>query len=123
MIIAEELWVLDRVERDLAVDTITNVWATVTGWFDAYVWGATLALLLLLVGDHVPTLGPQTNENLTAAPLDHDVAEGRQMKAIVFTGMLLVLPCVAILASSNVTAWARHYGVAGAEFQWLLCQA
>ena len=49
MTIAEELWVLDRVEG-LAVDTITNVWATVTGWFDAYAWGATLALLLLLVG-------------------------------------------------------------------------
>jgi hypothetical protein len=48
MTIAEELWVLDRVEG-LAVDTITNVWATVTGWFDAYAWGATLALLLLLV--------------------------------------------------------------------------
>ena len=47
MTIAEELWFLDRVE-DLAVDTITNVWATVTGWFDAYAWG-TLALLLLLV--------------------------------------------------------------------------
>ena len=49
MIIADKLWVLDRIEGGLAVDTITNVWATVTGWFDAYAWGATLALLLLLV--------------------------------------------------------------------------
>lgn len=49
MIIADKLWVLDRIEGGLAVDTITNIWATVTGW-DAYVWGATLALLLLLVG-------------------------------------------------------------------------
>jgi hypothetical protein len=49
MTIAEELWVLDRVVEGLAVDTITNVWATVTGWFDGYAWGATLALLLLLV--------------------------------------------------------------------------
>jgi hypothetical protein len=49
MIIADKLWVLDRIKGGLAVDTITNVWATVTGW-DAYVWGATRALLLLLVG-------------------------------------------------------------------------
>jgi hypothetical protein len=55
MTIAEELWVLDRVEG-LAVDTITNVWATVTGWFDAYAWGATLALLLLLVTRHWATM-------------------------------------------------------------------
>jgi hypothetical protein len=49
MIITKELWVLDRVEGDLALDKIANVWAAVTGW-EAYVWGTMLALLLLMAG-------------------------------------------------------------------------
>ncbi len=47
---SEELRVLDRLENGLAADAITNVWTTVTGWFDAKVWGATLIFLLLLIG-------------------------------------------------------------------------
>jgi hypothetical protein len=48
MIIAAELWAVDRVE-DLAGDTITNIWQILTGWFDTYVLAAMLAILLLLV--------------------------------------------------------------------------
>jgi hypothetical protein len=44
-----ELWALDRIDGS-AVDTITNFWATFTGWFDGYASAVTLALLLLLVG-------------------------------------------------------------------------
>ncbi len=48
--ISGELWAIDRVDGGLAADTIANVWTAVTGWFDPYMWAATVALLLLLVG-------------------------------------------------------------------------
>jgi xanthine/uracil permease len=34
----------------LVIAIILNVWATVTGWFNANAWGSTAVLLLLLVG-------------------------------------------------------------------------
>ena len=64
MTIAEELRVLDRVEG-LAVDTITNVWATVMGGGRVCV-GRDACALVAVGRDHVPTLGLQTSETLVA---------------------------------------------------------
>ena len=71
--------VLNRVDG-LAVDTITNVWATVTGWFDAYAWGATLALLLRLV---ISTYSRAADQREPDVPRHWAtmLLEGRQMNA------------------------------------------
>ncbi len=59
-ILAQELEILDRLEDGHALDTVTNIWATVTGWLNTYVWAALVLLLLLIGGTYLLSVGRRT---------------------------------------------------------------
>ncbi len=59
-IFAQELEVLDRLEDGHALETVTNIWATVTSWLNMYVWAALVLLLLLIGGTYLLSVGRRT---------------------------------------------------------------
>ncbi len=63
MIFADQLEALEQSQEfgdGWTIKTITNMWATATGWLDAWMWGVLAALLVLINGIYLISFGRRT---------------------------------------------------------------
>ena len=63
MIFADRLEALEQYKEfgdGVPIKTITNMWATAAGWLDAWMWGALVALLFLIGGIYLISVGRRT---------------------------------------------------------------